>query len=229
MISAVCSSDHEPNFSSLSADQIARRLEQLRARMAQVVSLSNPVQDERRGDICSLIHRIGRLEHELVDRMIRAEQVALSRLRDGSDPARVGVFRAMPDEITRHHVLPFLEDWDLVSLAEASETGMSAEARRVLEETWVALDKSQTRYPALGAAYQRALNEGAHENPGERLKRFQFYLCENISADLSQPDPQAPQLYHDFCRKRPLTRLGSLIREVFLSRSWRQLLTSSSP
>ncbi len=106
-----------------------------------MVHLAAKAADGYEGSLAAqdLRDRIGQVEHVLVDHLIRSAQLALARLREETQRPLVHahperMFETMPDDIVRHHVLPFLEAEDLVNLAQASEMGMSSMADLEIEQ-----------------------------------------------------------------------------------------------
>jgi hypothetical protein len=108
-----------------------------------------------------LAHRVQQLEHqaqaleqEVIHRMLCRERGALARLEDQS-PRLPHMWFDAPDELVTHHVLPCLDQEDLVALSEVSLGGLGATARLTLLEMADELKKLAELHPLI----QESLSE----------------------------------------------------------------------
>jgi hypothetical protein len=215
MGSPICSRGHGPDRSLLTNQQLHDHLARLRD---QMVHLAAKAAGGYEGSLAvqDLRNRIGQAEHVLVDRLLRAEQLALARLREESrrplvhaHPERM--FETMPDDIMRCHVLPFLEPHDLVHLAQASEMGMSSAANLEIEQILQELRVLSGQHPLLASLFKNTLSAADCGPAGQTMHGLIVELANVEQAIMARTDLKPWADLYFGLKEGPQTRLQRLL------------------
>jgi hypothetical protein len=167
-----------PDPSHMTNGELHQHLQDLRDRLAFLGRLALQSTEAHR-EAAPLHHRVAQVERTVVDRLLRTEQTAISRLQEESrrpgsgtfgagNRNRLNLMRDLPSNVIHHHLLPFVADVDLVTLAACSSTEVAGAAQATIESAVAALERFCEIDPLFRGVWDQAIRDhGNDADPGK--------------------------------------------------------------